>query len=145
MTWEYLPYDWPFAKHFPYYWSFVRGIHRSTVDSPYKGHWRGLWCVLLDISQNKQLDTHWSCRRFETLWCSLWRHRNVSSVNHQPFGALIRKAEVCGTFCLHVTSSNGNISRVTGHLCGEFTGHRWIPGTKASDAELWCFLWSAPE
>ena len=30
------------------------------------------------------------------------------------------------------------------HLCGEFTGHRWIPRTKASDAELWCFLWSAP-
>ena len=25
------------------------------------------------------------------------------------------------------------------------TGHRWIPLTKASDAELWCFLWSASE
>ena len=34
-----------------------------------------------------------------------------------------------------MTSSNGNIFRVTGHLCGEFTGH-----TKASDAELWCFF-----
>ena len=34
-----------------------------------------------------------------------------------------------------MTSSNGNIFRVTGHLCGEFTGPR--------DAELWCFLWSA--
>ena len=43
-----------------------------------------------------------------------------------------------------VTSSNGNIFRVTGLLCGEFTGHRWIPLTKAGDAELWCFLWSAP-
>ena len=27
----------------------------------------------------------------------------------------------------------------------EFTGHRWIPRTKASDAELGCFLWSASE
>ena len=44
-----------------------------------------------------------------------------------------------------MTSSNGNIFRVTGHLCGEFTGHRWIPLTKASDAGLWCFLWSASE
>ena len=44
-----------------------------------------------------------------------------------------------------MTSSNGNIFRVTGHLCGEFTGHRWIPGTKASDADLWCFPWSSPE
>ena len=41
--------------------------------------------------------------------------------------------------------SNGNICRVIGPLCGEFTGHRWIPCTKASDAELWCFLWSGPE
>ena len=43
-----------------------------------------------------------------------------------------------------MTSSNGDIFRVTGHLCGEFTGHQWIPHTKARDAELWCFLWSAP-
>ena len=35
--------------------------------------------------------------------------------------------------------------RVTGHLCRKFTGHQWLPHTKASDAELWCFLWSAPE
>ena len=35
--------------------------------------------------------------------------------------------------------------RVTGTLCGEFTGHRWIPRTKASDAKLWCLLWSVPE
>ena len=39
-----------------------------------------------------------------------------------------------------MTSSNGNIFRVTGHLCGEFTGHQWIPLTKTSDAELWCFF-----
>ena len=35
-----------------------------------------------------------------------------------------------------MTSSNWNIFRVTGHLCGEFTGPRWIPRTKASDAKL---------
>ena len=46
---------------------------------------------------------------------------------------------------LVMTSSNGNIFRVTGPLCGEFTGQRWIPRTKASDAELWCPLWSGPE
>ena len=44
-----------------------------------------------------------------------------------------------------MTSLNGNIFSVTGHLCGEFTGPRWIPHTKASDAELWCVLLSAPE
>ena len=44
-----------------------------------------------------------------------------------------------------MTSSNRNIFHVTGPLFGEFTGHRWIPRTKASDAKLWCFLWSVPE
>ena len=28
-------------KHFPHYWPFVRGIHRSPVNSLHKGQWRG--------------------------------------------------------------------------------------------------------
>ena len=44
-----------------------------------------------------------------------------------------------------VTSSNGDIFCVTGPLRGEFTGNRWIPLPKASDAEPWCFLRSAPK
>ena len=28
-------------NHFPSYWPFVRGIHRSAVNSPHKGQWRG--------------------------------------------------------------------------------------------------------
>ena len=28
-------------KPFPRYWPFVRGIHRSPVNSPHKGQWRG--------------------------------------------------------------------------------------------------------
>ena len=45
-----------------------------------------------------------------------------------------------GCNALMMTSSN-----VTGPSCGKFIGHRWIPLTKASDEDLWCFLWSAPE
>ena len=37
--------------------------------------------------------------------------------------------------------SNGNIFHITGSLCREFTGHRWIPLTKASDTEFWCFIY----
>ena len=43
-----------------------------------------------------------------------------------------------------MTSSNRNIFLVTGPLSGGLAGHRWIPRTNTSDAELWCFLWSAP-
>ena len=44
-----------------------------------------------------------------------------------------------------MTSWNGNIFRVTGHLCWEFIGHRWIFRTKASDVGLWFLLGCAPE
>ena len=47
-VWElYLSHIWDFHddvikwKHFPRYWPFVRGIHRSPVNSPHKGQWRG--------------------------------------------------------------------------------------------------------
>ena len=66
-------------------------------------------------------------------------------------GADVRKSNGAEPYTVTVsatmymmTSSNGNIFRVTGPLRGEFTGRRWIPRTKASNAELWCFLWSAP-
>ena len=42
-------------------------------------------------------------------------------------------------------SSNGNIFHLTRPLWWESPGHRWIPLTKASDVEFWCFLWSLPE
>ena len=44
----------------------------------------------------------------------------------------------CGL--IKMTSSNGNFFCVTGHLWGGFTAHWWIPRTKASDAEIWCFF-----
>ena len=59
------------------------------------------------------------------------------------FGARTSATIVLTVFsqCISMmTSLNGNIFRVTDHLCGEFTGHRWIPCTKASDSELWCFF-----
>ena len=51
----------------------------------------------------------------------------------------------CYLYLFMMTSSNGNIFRVTGPLWGESTGHRWIPLTEASYVELWYFLWSSPE
>ena len=46
-------------KHFPRYWPFVRGIHRSPVNSLHKGQWRGalmfsLICVWINGSVNNR-------------------------------------------------------------------------------------------
>ena len=34
-------------KHFPRYWPFVRGIHRSPVNSPRKGQWP--WALMFSL------------------------------------------------------------------------------------------------
>ena len=73
---------------------------------------------------------HRLCRRRQMTW---WSERRVKMF------VMLRHSR-CISYMK--TASNGNICRVTGPLCGEFNGHRWIPRTKASDAELWCFLWS---
>ena len=38
-------------KHFPRNWPFVRGIHRSPVNSPHKGPWRGALMFSLNCAR----------------------------------------------------------------------------------------------
>ena len=46
-------------KHFPHYWPVVRGIHRSPVNSPHKGQWRGALMFSLICSWiNGWVDNH---------------------------------------------------------------------------------------
>ena len=55
-------------KHFPRYWPFARGIHRSTVNSPNKGQWRGalmfsLICAWINVSVNNREAGDWRRHR----------------------------------------------------------------------------------
>ena len=61
-------------KHFPRSWPFVRGIHRSSVNSPHKGQWRGALLCSLICALNKQLSKQSWGWWFETQSRSLWRH-----------------------------------------------------------------------
>ena len=72
--------------------------HRSPVNSPHKGQWRGALIFPLIYA-----------------WINAWS-------NNREAGDLRRH------FPRHWPN-----------------GHQWIPRTKASDAGLWCFLWSTPE
>ena len=101
----------------------------------------GLWYYLYDTMPQCSHIWHFTHK----LW--LWGSREFAT-----HFCMYERNECCYQLCIGVIpgqdlmmSSNGNIFRVTGPLWGEFTGHRWIPLTKASDAELWCFPWSAPE
>ena len=64
-------------KHFTRYWPFVRGIHRSPVNSPHKGQWRwalmfSLICAWINGWVNNLEAIDW--RRPS---CPLWRHWNA--------------------------------------------------------------------
>ena len=59
------------------YWPFVRGIHRSPVNSPHKGQWRGDFFIFFDLRLNKRLNKPPRRRWFETPSCSFWRHCNA--------------------------------------------------------------------
>ena len=55
-------------KHFPHYWSFVRGIHRPPVNSPHKGQWRGalmfsLICTWINSLVNNLVARDLRCHR----------------------------------------------------------------------------------
>ena len=64
-------------KYFPRYWPFVRGIHRSLVNSPHKGQWRGALMFSLNCAWiNGWVNLRGWC--FETPSRPLWRHRKVS-------------------------------------------------------------------
>ena len=68
-------------KHFPRYWPFVRGIHRSPVNSPHKGQWRGtLMVFFICVWINGWVNQSWGW------WLQapsrpLWHHCNVQAPN----------------------------------------------------------------
>ena len=70
----------PWWRHqmetFPRYWPFVRVIHRSPVNSPQKGQWRGALMVSLICAFNKRLSIQSWGWGLETPSRSLWRHCN---------------------------------------------------------------------
>ena len=63
-------------KHFPRYWPFVRGIHRSPVKFPTQRPVTRSFDVFFDLRLNKWLSKQSWGWWFETRSCPLWRHCN---------------------------------------------------------------------
>ena len=129
-------------KHFPRNWPFVRGIHRSPVNSPHKGQWRGylmfsLICVWINGWANnreagdlRRYRAHYGVTvmyitrdHWNATWASL---RFKSSANRLfLFISLLRpKTKITPKF------------RITGPLWGESTGDRQRTMHLMRDGEL---------
>ena len=124
----------------PFYWR-VRHLTATTfyghleliATTSHEHHWQ-LGCLFNSMFR---LITEITSK----LRVMILRGRNLSVPSITSGFPWWRSSQRYGKRVHMMTSSNGNIFRVTGHLCGEFTGPRWIPRTKA---RVWCFLWSAP-
>ena len=71
-------------KHFPRYWPFVRGIHRSPVNSPHTGQWHGalmfsLICAWMNgwVSSREAGDLRCHCAHYDV---------TVMVIDHVPRG-----------------------------------------------------------
>ena len=115
----------------------LRGIHRSSqVISPHKGQWLGALIFFFDSAWRNACENnrgagdlrrhraHYDATLMVTLAIFFWRIRFHSNER---------------TMLQEISRNHDDVIQwnhfcVTGHLCGEFTGQRWIPHTKGSDA-----------
>ena len=81
-------------KYFPRYWPFVRGIHRSPVNSPDKGQWRGALMFSLICS-----------------WINSWvNNREAGDLrrHHAHYDVIVMKYEtsLCQCYRLNLATSS---------------------------------------
>ena len=90
------------------------------------------------IIQNCSLDTRfeiafrWMPQNLTNEKSTLFSGNDLVPSGNKPLPELMLAQIHCHMASLGhmMTSSNGNIFRVTGHLCGEFTCPQWIPRTQ---------------
>ena len=103
-------------------WSRSGGCHNMTSTCHGRSpHRRGDSDVVYWAAGHRKRPRWWSVRPGQNA-AYVHPHCDTHPGNTTQKGALNTDGALCT-----MTSSNGNIFRVTGLLCGEFTGHRWIP------------------
>ena len=117
-------------KHFPCFWPFVRGIHRSPVNSHHKGQWRGALLFSLICAWTNGWVNNWEAGdmiRHRTHYdvTVMWRKSCIKSFNKDSRWALVLQ---CNATHLAVIYS-GPVT----HMCVSGMSHHWLNIT-ASDS-----------
>ena len=86
-------------KHFPRYWPFVRGIHRSPVNSRHKGQWRH--------NERDGVSNHW---RLDCLLNHFFRRRLKKTPKLRVTGLCEGNSQVTGEFPAQRASNAENVS-----------------------------------
>ena len=148
--------------------TFSASLALCAGNSPHKGPVTPSFDVFFDLRLNEWLSKQSWGWWFYTPSCPLWRHcieGNVafgehieawsntlcrrdfqsSSLNQNTSETWLHQSSFLLGRLFMMTSSNGNIFRIAGPLCGNSPVTGEFPTQRASNAELWCFLWSASE
>ena len=112
-------------KQFPRNWPFVRGIHRSPVNSPHKGQWRGaLMFSLICVRMNDWMNNHEAgdLRRYRT-------HYDVIVIGALmfPLMSTYSKSLQRGTWGLNISMYSKCIWwKLLTHFCASEKAHQSI-------------------
>ena len=89
-------------KHFPRYLPFVRGIHRSPVNSPHKGQWRGalmftLICARINdwVNNREAGDLRRYCTHYDVIVMLLLIVVSANARRHYPCNAVSHCIRPC--------------------------------------------------
>ena len=91
-------------KHFPRNWPFVRGIHRSPVNSPHKGQWRGALMFSLIC-----------------VWINDWvnnREAGDLTRNQAHYGVIVMLCDCGNTWIIFL-----NMHTLSNKICSKHIGH----------------------
>ena len=106
-------------KHFPRYWPFVRGIHRSPVNSPHKGQWRGalmfsvIYVWINDWVNNREAG---DLRRYRAHCDVIVMNSDTVSITVIPLTLLVLKSEYTKSLTWQL---------MTWHLASPSYRHPW--------------------
>ena len=146
--------------------AFVRGIHRSPVNSLHNAENVSIWWRRHEV--HAWFHKNSVCSNFESkcstrsqfctrhgnsavmkctkLWPALMKIFRVRiTMILQDIDDELIKHLWYGSQAAHDDDIKWNQFLRYWPCVREPTGHRWIPLTKTSDAELWCFLWTTPK
>ena len=140
-------------KHFPRYWPFVWGIHWSPVNYPHKGRWRGvlmfsLACAWINrwVNNREAGDLRRHRAHYDVIVMVKYLHPGKIGGYNYPrpdYNGGVGVRIWISNYIPHKAMHDDVIKWK--HFPRYWPFVRRIHRSKASNAELWCFLWSASE
>ena len=102
-------------------------------------HWNGNVKLTIFIPNNCAVSGHLYLRSKSFIFCWI-KQISFTYFENSTMHILIVTFNMWTFNHAMMTSSNGNLFRVIGPLCGEFTGHCWIPLTKPVTRSFYVFF-----